>query len=236
MIQVLWLTTAVIAMCAGCQIEAIPSWRLVGSQVQQDGLSGSDASATPPCRAALTGEMVINEVMVRPSEVDVDGDGISDSKDEYIELVSRATEPIHLRGAELWFNGLRRGEITSSGCVDPRHAFVLFGSMSAARSEAFTSKVVYLDRTLRLADRSATIEIRSVSGSAIDEVDVAAPVTSSGIVNWNRTRAGDWYAPFQAHDNLSSRPWSVGRCVDGGMFPSCLRWIDAMTARQESRW
>ena len=47
---------------------------------------GLPAAASPDCRAARAGEVLLNEYLVRPGGVDIDGDGKSNSHDEVIEL------------------------------------------------------------------------------------------------------------------------------------------------------
>ena len=200
-----------------------------------EGWIGHRPAVELPCRPALTGEVVINEVMVRPTGLDLDEDGAVNSGDEYIEVISRATEPVHLDGVTLWFGGDNRGELSGTACVGPRSGALVVGSKTAAPSVPPGVSVFHLSRTLRLSDRAGVVELRGQSGGALDVVNLAEPPKSSGVVNWSRARDGDWYAELRQHSELSSRPWSPGRCSSGHQLPECLAWIDGQAERAERR-
>ena len=80
-----------------------------------EGWIGQRPAVELPCRPALTGEVVINEVMVRPTGLDLDQDGAVNSGDEYIEVISRHGAGASRRGHPL-VGGDNRGELRHRVC------------------------------------------------------------------------------------------------------------------------
>ncbi|MCO4760415.1 MAG: hypothetical protein KC502_02850 [Myxococcales bacterium] len=231
LIQTTALIGGLLAQCTACQ----PTWpagqhAVSGEDIAapSDGAGSSDAAGIMPCRAAATGELVINEVVQRPGGLDHNGDGASNGKDEMVELVSRADVPVHLGGASLWWNGERRGGIASSPCIPPRTAAVLATDTAGPLALPAGAVAVRLDRTLRLTDKGGRVEVRGVLGTALDAVDVPAAVTPSAPAIWSRARDGDWNAALRSHNEVSgaSRPASLGRCANAFRYPCCLSWLD----------
>ncbi len=178
---------------------------------------------TPECRQAWVGELVINEVVLKPGGRDLDADGASNGHDELVELIVIADEPIHLGGAELRWSGKRRGGIVSSPCLAPGQAAVLVGSATGAFDLPPGALRIQLDRTLRLTDSGGLLSLHG-GGSELGGVQLAAAGNaSSGCVN--REVDGQAWAPMVAYDSLArahGANWSPGLCAGGDRFPHCL--------------
>ncbi len=202
------------------------------------GHDGERGTLHGACRPPRTGELVINEVALSPGGLDLDGDGASNGRDEMVELVSRADEPISLAGLSLFWRGERRGGVEASPCVPPRTSVVLLGQLGLEPSLPPGATLVRLDRTLRLTDSGGTLALHGLvdvrgEGSPPETPRVLAALTLPAAVTpaapavWARSRDGDWDAPLASHGALTERPWSPGRCVGGALFPCCLDWLDA---------
>ena len=185
--------------------------------------TGGDVEEAP-CRPAASGELLINEVVTRPAGRDLDGDGKSSGRDEAIELVSLATEQVHVSGTELSYKGESRGKIMSSGCVAPFGAVVVVGATTGHVKTHGGAIVGRLNKTLRLTDSGGTLALRTAAGNLLDSVEVpAAKDETTGAVT--RRVDGHRGAPLVPHGwltNANGATWSPGTCADGGLFPDCV--------------
>ena len=233
-IILLWSLVATVLWASGCQ----PDWPRTATATADDvsaagragdGLAAADRGPVrPACRPAATGELVINEVVLRPGGLDLDHDGASNGRDEVVEIVSRADEAIHLQGASLWWRGERRGGVLSGACLWPRTAAVLAFEESGDLKLPRGAEMILLDRTLRLSDRGGKIELRGVNGTVLDAVAVPAAVTPDAPAVWSRSRDADWQTGLISHNEVpgATRPSSLGRCADGARYPCCIAWLD----------
>ena len=194
--------------------------------------AGLDASAALDgrssrvgCRPASVGELALNEVGMRPSGLDLDGDGASTTRDEYVELVSLASEPVDLVGSRLLFRGHERGRVLASTCLAPRHAALFVGSTSGPFIAPAGAVRVVLDHTLRLSDGGGDVALAAGDGALHDAVSVpAAPPTGAHV--WARRADGDRLAPWAAHGAFGpGLAHSPGRCLGGELHPNCVTWV-----------
>lgn len=180
---------------------------------------------TAKCRAAMQGDVVVNEVLSRPSGRDLDGDGLSTSNDEAIEIVSVANEPVHLRGVKLVFRGEERGTVVSPQCVSPFWAALLVGAGSRPFKPVKGAVVTRLDKTLRLTDSGGALALQGEDGYTLDEVAVplARNVTEGCVARSFDGDATGQLVPHAYIEHAGGRTWSPGTCADGLMFPGCVR-------------
>ncbi len=185
---------------------------------------GSLETQTPQCRPAATGEVLINEIVVRPAGRDLDGDGKSTARDEMVELVSLANEEVHLQGVRLVYGGQLRGEVVAAKCMKPYTAALLVGLTTGSFKVPQGAQVARLNKTLRLTDNGAALAIVGVGGQPLDQVAVplAADATEGAIA---RSEDGARHAAFVPHALLphaAGATWSPGTCCDGEPFPGCV--------------
>jgi hypothetical protein len=69
---------------SGCSLLAEPPQAHPGRSAGPDGVT----DLFWPCRPVLSGELIVNELLIRPGGVDLDGDGQSTGRDEALELRS----------------------------------------------------------------------------------------------------------------------------------------------------
>jgi len=220
---------AVFAACVsvGCETEDGPPNRCpAGSVPLSDELLAElgEKPKTLACRPAASGEVLINEVTIRPAGRDLDGDGKSSGRDEVIEVVSLAREPVHLNGATLVYRGASRGTVVSSSCLAPATAAVLVGASTGDVKLPPGASLARLDKSLRLTDGGGHLALVGVAANVLDKVAVpmARTVTDSTV---NRTVDGWREASLEPHATLShanNRTWSPGYCADGEAFPVCV--------------
>lgn len=214
----LWLLIAV----AGCEQESDPRWpEGCGGEVTT---LASVSAPTPACREAWTGEIVINEVVHRPAGRDIDGDGKSNGRDELLEVLSVADEPVHLRGAELLWSGNRRGAISASDCLAPSTVAVIVGSTTGPFTLPEGAQRLALDRTLRLTDGGGELTLVGLSGTKLGSVLIPPANNSAGgcVCRQVEGERGSAMVPHAQLERAQGAGWSPGLCASGDRFPACL--------------
>ena len=218
LIGLLWLGIA----AYGCEQEGSPRWP-EGCGGDVTALASSTAPE-PACREAWTGEIVINEVVHRPAGRDVDGDGKSNSRDELLEVLSVADEPVHLRGAELHFAGSNRGAIAASDCLPPLTVAIIVGSTTGLFVLPEGAQRLALDHTLRLTDGGGELTLVGVSGTNLGSVLLPPADDASGgcVCRQVEGERGSAMVPHAQLERARGAGWSPGLCAGGGRFPACL--------------
>lgn len=211
----------------GCGLEAPPRRTLrpdPAAQAITGDLNGAAAinggvGDPPACLPALSGELVINEVLARPAGLDIDGDGQSNLRDEAIEIRLLAAQPRHLDGVALAVAGQPRGAIADPRCHGPGTLFLLVGATAATPALQGGAEVLHLSGQLALRDDGAVLSLTGRAESVIDQLSYpAAPAGRSQV----RAHDSDPWAPLEAHpDTPGGAPHSLGQCPDGAAAPSC---------------
>jgi hypothetical protein len=186
------------------------------------GAIGLPAAASPECRPAAPGEIVLNEYLVRPGGLDVDGDGKSNGRDEVLELaLATGSTQVHLGGAQLLVDGQVRGQIAGQVCLDPRHLVVLVGSTSALVTWPEGATEVRLDHLLKLPDGGASLELRTAANELLFRHQYLAE-SGGAASSWTRSIDGDGAADWTRQLDLAEghgRATTLGLCNNG--LPAC---------------
>ncbi|MSP93550.1 MAG: hypothetical protein EXR79_17450 [Myxococcales bacterium] len=181
-------------------------------------------TAAGGCGPALTGEVVVNEIAVRPGGLDLDGDGKSNGRDEAVELYLDASAPVHFRNAEFWIDSDRRGRVVGEACFEPGSVLVLVGPTTAPLHLPPGSFELRLDHALQLPDSGGELELVGPAGTALGRAawDAEPDGPPSSRV---RTLDGDRDAVWVRHADVPAAkgaPWSIGHCVNGGPPCACF--------------
>ena len=221
-----WLTIAA-AVLAGCAVEAPHRWgagTTTDALSQQGDRSGPIAGppgrqASPDCLPAMGGELVINELLARPAGLDLDGDGLSNHRDEAIEVRLSSTGTRHLQGAQLRVAGQVRGVLLDSTCHWPGALLVVVGSTTGLLLLPAAIPQLHLSGPLGLPDKGADLALIGRGGGTLDQV--AYPVAPEGR-SLVRTPEGSRWAPLLAHpDGVDGSGHSLGKCSDGSASHTC---------------
>jgi hypothetical protein len=218
---------------AGCQALAVgmPDTPCEGSGCGPQSLDaqGADApgSGGQPlaCREALSGELVINEVLLRPGGIDIDGDGKSNGRDEAIEVWNRADVAVQLPGARLFYSDEERGELSVPGCVPPGAVGVIVGGTTSPGVQPAAGAAVWrLDRSLRLTDTGGHLELRGGRGQLLADAALgpAGEGLPSSVV---RATDGDPHSDFVVHrerNDAGAAAHTLGACSNGLLPPGCV--------------
>ncbi len=194
-------------------------------------------SKKPTCRAARVGELVINEVVTRPGDRDLDGDGLANGRDELVELVSQVEEPVHIENVRVLYNHGLRGHIRKSPCIAPHTAVVLVGHTTGHFSPPPGAVRISVDRSLRLTDGGGRLALVDAKGQIVCQAEVpAAKTIESGCVN--RAWDGDELAPLLPHaliDAAGGSSWSPGTCANGQQYPACVVYATGPKKTQDAK-
>ncbi len=186
---------------------------------------GLPEASSPECRPANAGEVVLNEYLVRPGGIDIDGDGKSNGRDEVLELtLATGSTSVHLGGAQLFVDGQLRGQVTGQICLDPTHMVVLVGSTSALTQWPVGADEIRLDHQLKLPDGGASLEIRSADNQLLFRHQYL-PEQGGAPSSWTRSTDGDGAADWTRQLEFTAghgRPMTIGLCNDGQPACACL--------------
>ena len=223
--QFLWMV-ALLALCA-CGLEPPPR-RLARAQAGPEAIIGDRGG--PPvinalragpdaCLPVLSGELVINEVLAKPAGLDIDGDGLSNLRDEAIEVLLLADQPRRLDGVTLHVAGQPRGQLSDPRCHPPGTLFVVLGATAALPPLPGGAVGLQLSGQLALRDEGAQLSLLGWAGSPLDLLAYPPAPAGRSLV---RSQDGDLWAPLQPHpDTAAGDPHSLGRCRDGAPATSC---------------
>jgi len=171
---------------------------------QVDGTSILDAQPDVPltCRLATPADLVMNEIMADPpTGADIDGDGTASStKDEFVEVVSLASEDVALSNVEIDVNGKRAP--LGNLCLKPNQARVLFGSggLPGLTNTGATVSLV-------ISGTSAQSHTYGSDGNSDQSITLKPQLDKDG--EWVKSKVtwGPAYTP--------------GTCSDLSAFPNC---------------
>lgn len=186
---------------------------------------GLPDAVSPDCRAAVAGEVTLNEYLIRPGGLDVDGDGKSNSHDEVLELaLNTGSAPVHLGGAQLLLDGQLRGQVAASVCLNPQHLVVVVGNTSALTQWPEGADEVRLDHQLKLPDGGGSLELRSASNELLFRHQYL-PESGGAGSSWTRSDDGNGAADWTRSLDLASghgRAQTIGLCNTGQPACACL--------------
>lgn len=189
--------------------------------------TGGDLGLFVGCRPILSGELLVNELLVRPGGVDLDGDGQSTSRDEAIELRIDAPEPVHLRGVSLQIGDQQRGAWPLDDCVQPGALLVVVGHTTGAVPLPEGASRVNWPQTLKLPDGPTTLRWLGSQGATLAEASWADQGSGPG-ASMVRQVDGVWWASLVRHDSvMPERRHSLGACADGSPAAACWPPVDA---------
>lgn len=219
------LLAALTALLCSCSLLADPLPSRTGRAADAAG----DLGLFSGCRPIVSGELLVNELLVRPGGVDLDGDGQSTSRDEAIELRIDATEPVHLRGASLQVSGQSRGEWPLDDCVAPGTLLVVVGHTTGAVALPEGASLVVWPQTLKLPDGAGSVRWLGSQGATLGEASWPDQGDGAGS-SMVRAQDGVWWSELVRHDSVAPiRSHSLGLCADGQ--PPTMCWPPHDAAR-----
>ena len=108
-----------------------------------------DCGSSGMHRAAASGDLVVNEILVHPTE-DANGDGTtSGTADQFIEFVSTANEIVDVSKYELQKGNDKRWSFPAGTTVAPGQSVVVFGGGKPADFQPMGTDLVFSARTDR---------------------------------------------------------------------------------------
>lgn len=190
-----------------------------------DGGLTPDGDVGPSCGSLISGagSLMLNEILAKPGGLDVNNDGESSTKDEFVEIVNVSGQELDLTGVQLFTGQGTPSDLvhTFQGfCLGPLEGVVLFGG----GNPGFTvdkATIMVADKSLSLND-AAGHGVRLVAGNGV-EVDAytyqLVPASES-LTRWPDGTGA--FAPHSEADTEAGKPFSPGSCIDGSPFPFCL--------------
>lgn len=216
-LRCLWSSLLLVQALASCSLLTDPLPRHVGRSLD----SAGDLGLFAGCRPILSGELLVNELLVRPGGVDLDGDGQSTSRDEAVELRVDAPEPVHLRGVSMQVGDQHRGTWPLDDCLQPGAMLVVVGHTTGAVALPEGASLVSWPQTLKLPDGPATLRWVGSQGAVLAEASWPDQGSGPG-ASMVRQRDGVWWTTLVRHDSvMPERRHSLGACASGEPPGAC---------------
>lgn len=196
-------------------------------------LVGIVSSAGPP----LVGDLIINEVFydVPVSGGDANCDGTtSDDDDEFVEIVSRAKNPVRLDGLSLWdeaawSSGAPRFTFPSGAVLGPGEAILVYGGPTGTtRTKPWCSgsdgkhvgdAVALSASSLGLSNSGDTVRLTlgsAKTSAVLETVSFAAGEDQS--ITRSPDMSGDFTVHGSAPGHAIDRKWTPGTLLSGANF------------------
>ncbi len=220
----IWMLSLALAAVSlsGCGVEPPLRWGVGAGQpgpADADPAQLAPTPGQPGCLPVLGGELVINEVLARPAGLDIDGDGLSNQRDEALELRLIADGPRHLDGVALRVAGQQRGYLGGAACHPPGTLLVVLGSTAGGWPPQPGTAQLHLSAQLALRDEGAVLALLGRGGGLLDQVTYPAAPAGRSLV---RTPEGNRWAPLLPHPNTATGAGhSLGLCSDGSAALGC---------------
>lgn len=201
----LWIINVSVLATSACSVLAdgpsFADWRADGRAQL------AETTLKPNCLPVRTGEIVINEVLAKPAGIDLDGDGLSNNRDEALELLFVGTFAGHLDGTRLVLDGKDRGIITDITCLHPNQVVVVTGSTAQALVLPAGSRHVRLTKPLNLRDDGGHLQLVGALGTVLGQAHYPAAQPGQSQV---RHPDGDAFSGFVSHLQTGGGSHSLG--------------------------
>ncbi len=229
----LWLAALLLgAGCASSQVEKpLPHAKIKADTIQE----APEVVVSIDCRLPLSGELTVNEILSRPAGIDLDGDGISNTHDEAVELIYQGEATAHLDGTELWLGGQFRGIVTTQACVQPGDLLVLTGPNTLPLAKAEGVVQIGLDHALQLTDGGGLLLFRSAKGALLGS-QVVPPASATTPTSLAHEQDDERDGPMKPHviiGETRGAAHSIGRCLDGALPCHCVALQSPRCDREE---
>ena len=195
MLPVFVLLTCVLAACGG-------------------GGGGGGTSVGAIGKVPAAGDIVLNEILPAPT-TDANGDGAASSaNDEFVELVSTATDTLDLGGVTVSSSSSVKHTFAAGAVLGPKGVAVIFSGGTPTAISGVTVQTASTG-SLSLTNSGATITIKNAAGTTIDTAPYPA---STNDVSFNRDP--ELTGAFALHTSIagSSGNYSPGRKANGAAF------------------
>jgi hypothetical protein len=127
----------------------------------------------------------LSEILPAPQNVDWNGDGSIDTRDEWIEVVNLDESAIDIGGWMIDTNGLANYVIPIGTILQPRQYLVFYGGQTG----------------LTLADDAGQVRLKDAQGRMIDQAQYSA-VALDG--SYSRDETGNWHVNWSPSPGASN--------------------------------
>ncbi len=156
-------------------------------------------------------DVVINEFLADPGS-DVNGDGITDSGDEFIEIVNTTSKDVDISGWVLSDDGNSPEYVFPSGTVLRAHSTaVVFGG--GEPSGSYGAAIVHTSGGLSLSNNGDSPTLLDSNGNLIQQISYSSAPAGESL-----TRDPALTGDFVPHTSVSSVINSPGTKADGTAF------------------
>lgn len=210
-----------------------------GIPVVEDGTDGGEVSGEvsgevgdgetiPSCsgEAPLVADLVINEILADPGDIDTNGDGVTSSStgDEFLEIVSLASADLDLGGVTVEDKAGGTYEIPAGTCLAPSQVLLLINNYDGTTSTATFPDAVVLSmgNAFQLNNTSETVIVKDSAGGELINIVYGGEANGDEAINLEIEL--DPTSGFTKHSAISDANGALsspGTCRTGQAFPNC---------------
>lgn len=199
-----------------------------GGVVIPDGEVIGDGEVVPSCTAVpAAGDLVINEILADPGDLDANGDGVpSGTDDEFVEVVNVSSSVLNLNGVVFRDAGTKVFNLPPGLCLGPNQVLLIFGKYNGTGS--FGDAIVLNGNNLSLNNDADTVTLVDASSTVLAQASYSGNLANAdqSIVRETDLSGSANFVRHSLAANAGGRRMSPGFCQSGSAFPDCASIVE----------
>ena len=188
---------------------------ITGGSGTTGGTNINEPIEIPVCAPPLPGDLVLNEVLIDPSN--------AEPQNEFIELVNTSGQEVDLQGIYINYNQELKFEF-AAGCMAPNSAVALYHEQSLTQWSTPARLPTWTVNTRRVFTNSVDFNLALYQGNDPNPLSILYGPKSLIKAGISAVRPDNGLSDEAVrHTDLSLQEQSPGRCSNGGSFENqCL--------------
>lgn len=182
-----------------------------------------DSEVVPSCTAKpAAGDLVINELLADPGDLDANGDGIPNgTDDEFVEVVNVSSSTLSLDGIVFKDAGTKVFNLPAGLCLEPNQVLLIFGKYAGTGS--FGDAIVLSGNNLSLNNDADTVTLLDAASAVLSQATYTGNLANAdqAIVRETDLSGSAAFVRHTLAANAGGRRMSPGFCQSGNQFPDC---------------
>lgn len=199
-----------------------------GGVIIPDGEVIGDGEIVPSCTTVpAAGDLVINEILADPGDLDANGDGVpSGTEDEFVEVVNVSSSVLSLDGVVFRDAGTKVFNLPPGLCLGPNQVLLIFGKYNGTGS--FGGAIAIDGNNLSLNNDAETVTLVDASSAVLAQASYSGNLANAdqSIVRETDLSGSANFVRHALAANAGGRRMSPGFCQSGSAFPDCTSIVE----------
>lgn len=188
----------------------------------------NDSETIASCTTVpVAGDLVINELLADPGDLDANGDGVPNgSDDEFIEVVNVSSSVLLLDGLVYKDAGTKVFNLPAGLCLAPNQALLIFGKYAGTGS--FGDAIVLSGNNISLNNDADTVTLLDAGATVLAQASYSGNLANAdqSIVRETDLSGSANFVRHSLAANAGGRRMSPGTCQNGNAFPDCTSIVE----------